>query len=1009
MAESVMTKGKKERSCARARRRPRKPSASVDSSSEHGGTTAARATKAASRWVRVSGPAAPRRLEGTGAQREEGEGAESDIGKDPAVDSQQCLASPSTPSQHLLPVALFSPAISSGPPVQHSSVHCDASSDATSGARAGTGSHPSQMHEWVPRRASGRARFQSVVSPGESVANPVVDSSEAVPLSGPDSLEGAQELWAAMGPITLWLDTPEQLNSSVDLSWESSPARSGEEPGEEILSDENQIDVAERRRWQEWAKHAAEHERQRRMKILESMDREESTERLARRAWALSAMDEEQRRRGSQEFLHSIQDSSWFQGTINTVDLDYEIVCPYSSLGCRHICLRTLLDKHLAEDCRFNKEPEDADSIASVALVDAGGYEVVCPNTILGCNHSCPRSSLAQHLETCSFTGPDVSEEKAERAKKKEMVLEQVEEERERRVNQGDWQSDSLLHRLCTLQKKTALVILHKEILEFAERCQDIQERRKNALETLWQRMEDVICLLWPDTLIFPYGSYAVPGMMTPDSDLDVMVLPGDQRECRSSRPSAEMADGQPRRRGSRTDSAGSTVLSRIHELADHLQKHDILTSMKVIPHARVPIIKAQAMGVCGSDESFNFNIDISIDGPTHSGLATSAFTSYLSDHLPNLAPLTIVLKSLLQSKGLNDVWTGGISGYGLVLMVAFALLQRDHFPPSPSGSSFVQQSNPTPTERQADVEQPEQAEDERQRALSSQEGSDRNDFVIPPSPGQADNLPLSLQRGPTKKKARPSGGRQRFWQRSSLSGDRSNSKGAVLPTKELKAARKSGGTGSASSWDRPRQQHWSGWRTARAVLMQDYHAGTPVPAATKRGQVYDGRAGSTSESYGNRSSVPPPPPLPEPVVESAAHDVMAPRSPYISTGEEPVLGELLLDFLHLFGEDFDIGREGFSVRGGGFRFCVRGNPPHPQAGDPIVIEDPLNCMNNVGRSSFGIRQVQKCLFEALTTLKATMVRVNQDGKEVLGTTTTSKGILPHICSVTAATTDEGP
>lgn len=71
------------------------------------------------------------------------------------------------------------------------------------------------------------------------------------------------------------------------------------------------------------------------------------------------------------QFLLSIQDSSWFQGTINTVDLDYEIVCPYSSLGCRHICLRTLLEKHLAENCRFNKEPEDADSIASVALVSA--------------------------------------------------------------------------------------------------------------------------------------------------------------------------------------------------------------------------------------------------------------------------------------------------------------------------------------------------------------------------------------------------------------------------------------------------------------------------------------------------------------------------------------------------------------------------------------------------------------------------------------------------------------
>lgn len=54
---------------------------------------------------------------------------------------------------------------------------------------------------------------------------------------------------------------------------------------------------------------------------------------------------------------------------------------------------------------------------------------------------------------------------------------------------------------------------------------------------------------------------------------------------------------------------------------------------------------------------------------------------------------------------------------------------------------------------------------------------------------------------------------------------------------------------------------------------------------------------------------------------------------------DSQVLGELLLDFLHLFGEDFDMAREGFSVRGGGFRFNCHDNPPHPQAGDPIVIE----------------------------------------------------------------------
>lgn len=49
-------------------------------------------------------------------------------------------------------------------------------------------------------------------------------------------------------------------------------------------------------------------------------------------------------------------------------------------------------------------------------------------------------------------------------------------------------------------------------------------------------------------------------------------VFPGDLRECRASRLPVDVADGQARRRGSRTDV--SSILSRIHELADHLQKH---------------------------------------------------------------------------------------------------------------------------------------------------------------------------------------------------------------------------------------------------------------------------------------------------------------------------------------------------------------------------------------------------------------------------------------------------
>ena len=81
------------------------------------------------------------------------------------------------------------------------------------------------------------------------------------------------------------------------------------------------------------------------------------------------------------------------------------------------------------------------------------------------------------------------------------------------------------------------------------------------------------------------------------------------------------------------------------------LEQAPFIEVVKVLHHARVPIIKAVASSDGGSESGDNFrvNMDISVDGPTHTGLATSAFVSYLADHLPNLVPLTMVLKSLLQ------------------------------------------------------------------------------------------------------------------------------------------------------------------------------------------------------------------------------------------------------------------------------------------------------------------------------------------------------------------------
>lgn len=49
------------------------------------------------------------------------------------------------------------------------------------------------------------------------------------------------------------------------------------------------------------------------------------------------------------------------------------------------------------------------------------------------------------------------------------------------------------------------------------------------------------------------------------------------------------------------------------------------------------------------------------------------------------------------------------------------------------------------------------------------------------------------------------------------------------------------------------------------------------------------------------------------------------------------------------YGDGLECGRHGFSVRDGGFRFDMHesGVPVHPQATHPLIIEDPVNVMNN--------------------------------------------------------------
>lgn len=87
--------------------------------------------------------------------------------------------------------------------------------------------------------------------------------------------------------------------------------------------------------------------------------------------------------------------------------------------------------------------------------------------------------------------------------------------------------------------------------------------------------------------------------------------------------------------------------------------------SVKTIPHAAIPIITLITAA------PYNVRLDISFEGPGHNGLATNDVVLSLIHEFPPLAPIMLVLKSFAIERGFAISYSGGLSSYSLLLMVA--------------------------------------------------------------------------------------------------------------------------------------------------------------------------------------------------------------------------------------------------------------------------------------------------------------------------------------------------
>lgn len=171
---------------------------------------------------------------------------------------------------------------------------------------------------------------------------------------------------------------------------------------------------------------------------------------------------------------------------------------------------------------------------------------------------------------------------------------------------------------------------LHEEIMDFYNFMSPRPEEATMRQEVV-DRIESVIKELWPTADVQIFGSFST-GLYLPTSDIDLVVF-------------------------------GKWERPPLQQLEQALRKHSVAEpySIKVLDKATVPIIKL-------TDQETEVKVDISFNVET--GIKAASFIKEYVKRYTVLPYLIFVLKQFLLQRDLNEVFTGGISSYSLILMV---------------------------------------------------------------------------------------------------------------------------------------------------------------------------------------------------------------------------------------------------------------------------------------------------------------------------------------------------
>lgn len=178
--------------------------------------------------------------------------------------------------------------------------------------------------------------------------------------------------------------------------------------------------------------------------------------------------------------------------------------------------------------------------------------------------------------------------------------------------------------------------MLHKDLLEYKEYVDEKMKEIQDIRNKLFNNMKELVNQILPDYDIKIFGSHST-GLCLPWSDLDLVII----------------------------SKSGFNDINALRKISMMLPQQNWIKTFKFIEHTTIPIIK-----IVTSDIFSEMQIDLSVQNNKHYGLKCVDLVKSFLEEYEVLDYLVLALKNILRNADLNDPFKGGISSYGLILLV---------------------------------------------------------------------------------------------------------------------------------------------------------------------------------------------------------------------------------------------------------------------------------------------------------------------------------------------------